>query len=112
MVDEEHHIGKSPLSGLVQMVSMFPTDYMHLCCLGVTRKLLNMWLKGKNLATRVPSKTVETISGQLIMLRSYMPCEFNRKPRGLSDIDRWKATELRSFMLYWGSCCLEGFPPQ
>lgn len=83
MVDEEYHIGKSPLSGLVKMVTMFPIDYMHLCCLGVTRKLVNMWLKGKHLAARVPSKAVETISGKMLM-----PCEFNRKPRGLSEIDR------------------------
>lgn len=109
MVDEEHHIGNSPLSGLVKMVSMFPIDYMHLCCLGVTRKLLNMWLKGKDLTTRLPSQTVQTISGKLLMLRSYMPCEF--KPRGLSEMDRWKATELRSFMLYWGPVVLKDCLP-
>lgn len=94
MVDEGHHIGKSPLSGLVKMVSTFPADYMHLCCLGVTRKLLNIWLKGKHLATRVPSQTVKAISDKLLKLHSYVPCEFNRKPRGLSEIYRWKATEL------------------
>lgn len=101
MVKEGHHIGKSPLSGLVKMVSMFPTDHMHLCCLGVMRKLFNIWLKGKNLATWVPPQTVEAISVKLLKLHSYMPCEFNHKPRGLSEIDRLKATELRSFMLYW-----------
>lgn len=68
MVDEEHHLGNtlSPLSGVVKMVSMFPIDYMHVSCLGVTRKLLNMWLKGKNLATRLPSQTVAVISRKLL----------------------------------------------
>ena len=83
MVDQEHHIGNSPLSGLVQiqMVSMFPSDHMHLCCLGVTRKLIHYWFKGK-LAIWVPSKTVEIISNKLQMLRSYTPCGL----RGLSEI--------------------------
>ena len=45
--DEEHHIGYSPLSGLsIGMVSGFPLDYMHLVCLGVTRRLLLLWMKG------------------------------------------------------------------
>lgn len=110
-VDEEHHIGNSPLSGVVKMVSMFPIDYMHACCLGVTRKLLNLWLKGKDLRTRLPSQTEQTISEKLIKLCPYMPCEFNRKPRVLGELDRWKATEFRSFMLYWGPVVLKDCLP-
>lgn len=72
MGNKNRHIGKSPLSGLVKMVSMFPTAYMY---------LLNMSLKGKHLATRVCFQTVESISGKLTMLSSYMPCEFNHKPK-------------------------------
>ncbi|KAL2086019.1 hypothetical protein ACEWY4_017078 [Coilia grayii] len=109
MIDEEHHLKQTlgPLTGIVKMVSMFPLDYMHLCCLGVTRKLLVMWVKGKNLATRIPSKTVSLISRKLLELRSHTPCEFNRKPRALIELDRWKATELQSFMLYWGPIVLK-----
>lgn len=80
--NKNHHNGTSPLYGLVKMVSMFPTTYMYLCCLWVTRKLLNMSLKGKDLVPRVCFQTVETISGKLMMLSSYMPCESNHIPRG------------------------------
>lgn len=33
------------------------------------------------------------------MLHAHSPSEFNRKPRGLNELDRWKATKLLSFML-------------
>ena len=56
-------------------------DYMHLVCLGVTRKMLSF--AGK------------------------MPFEFARHPRSLSDLDRWKATELRQFLLYTGPIVLK-----
>ena len=112
MIDEEHHLKQtlSPLTGIVKMVYSFPIDYMHLCCLGLMRKLLNMWSKGK-LATRLPSQTVNSISSKLLVLHSHTPVEFNRKPRGLNELDRWKATELRSFMLYWGPVVLKGCLP-
>lgn len=91
MTDEDHHLNQtpSPLASMVKMVTMFPLDYIHLCCLGVTRKLLYFWMRGKSLATRLPSKLIEEISANWKTLHS----EFSRKPRDLSEIDRWKATE-------------------
>lgn len=112
MIDEEHHLNQklSTLTGIVKMVSSFPIDYMHLCCLGVMRKLLNMWLRGK-VSYRLPSQIVKSISNKLLVLHSHTPCEFNRKPRGLNELDRWKATELRPFMLYWGPVVLKDCLP-
>lgn len=46
-LDEDHHIGPNPLARLsLGMVTRFPLDYMHLVCLGVTRRLLVYWIKG------------------------------------------------------------------
>ncbi|KAJ8940896.1 hypothetical protein NQ318_004595 [Aromia moschata] len=93
--DEEHHLGISPLTRLnVGLVSTFPIDYMHACCLGVCRKLLNFWIGG-NLKTRLPNRLVKTISQRLVSLKPYIPLEFNRKPRSLDELQRWKATEFR-----------------
>ena len=38
----EHHIKESPLCGIIKMVTKFPYDYMHLVCLGVTKRILNI----------------------------------------------------------------------
>ena len=107
---EEHHLNNilSPLAQLsIDMVTDFVLDYMHLVCLGVMRKLLILWLKGP-LLTRLSSKIVLDISEKMIRLRQYIPCEFARKPRSLSEVDRWKATEFRMFLLYIGPIVLEG----
>lgn len=113
MLDDEHHLGQmpSPLSGIVKMVSMFPIDYMHVCCLGVTRKLLNFWTRGRSLATRLSTQSINEISTKLMMLSAHTPVEFNRKPRPLTEMDRWKASELRSFMLYTGPIVLRDSIP-
>lgn len=105
-LDEDHHLGTSPLSRLpVGLVSHFPIDYMHCVCLGVVRKLLNTWISG-DLSVRLPGRLVNEISNRLLSIRNYFPKEFNRKPRSLSEIARWKASEFRSFLLYAGPIVL------
>lgn len=105
--DEGHHIGDSPfLEARIGMVSNFPLDYMHLVCLGVMKRILLMWIKGP-LCSRVGPRVVDAISDALIALKGKIPCEFARKPRSLSEIDRWKATEHRQFLLYTGPVVLK-----
>ena len=41
-------------------------------------------------------------------LRFSVPSEFSRKPKGIEELDRWKACELRQFVLYTGLVCLHG----
>lgn len=42
----------------------------------------------------------------------YIPHEFSRKPRALSDLSRWKATEFRLFLLYAGPVSLINILPK
>ena len=37
-----------------------------------------------------------------------MPSEFERQPRDLLEVKRWKATEFRQFLLYSGPIVLKG----
>jgi len=50
---------------------------------------------------------MNTFSSELVGLRCFIPMDFARKPRGLSERLRWKATELRQFLLYTGPVVLQ-----
>ena len=112
-VDTNHNIGVSPLRALsFGMVTNFPFDYMHLVCLGVVRRLLNYWVKSPvSKGLRLNPSSVKLISDKLITFKEYLPREFARKCRPLSEIDRWKATEFRQFLLYTGMVSLRGELP-
>lgn len=106
MSDDGHHIGPPPCTDLgIGFVSQFPLDYMHLVCLGVMRRLLYFWIKGP-LRSRIGAGAVARISDRLISMQGFIPTEFARKPRSLTEMDRWKATEFRQFLLYTGPVVL------
>ena len=111
MKNELHHHGASPLLTLsLDLIKGVPLDYMHLCCLGVMRMMIRLWLAGP-LVTRLPATTVHVISERLSHLRSSIPREFARKPRSLYEFRMWKATEFRQFLLYTGLVVLKGAVP-
>ena len=107
---EKGHVkGPSPWSSVgVKLISHFVLDYMHLVLLGVTRKLMFMWLEGEKNEVRKQRKyrlTVGQANGLSLQLTSFAegcPKEFSRKPRSLSNIRMFKATELRTLLLYTG----------
>lgn len=106
--DKDHHVGVSPLVDLkLGLVSQFVLDYMHLVCLGIMRKLLYLWVSGP-LETRLSAKLVREISAYLVSISKTFPSEFSRKPRSLKDLNKFKATEFRQFLLYTGPCALKG----
>ena len=106
--DSEHHNEGvvSPFTALnIGMISQFPLDYMHLVLLGVTRKMMILWTKGdtsKSLAStfRLPKQLVISMSKRLENFSHSCPSEFKRLPRGLNELNNFKATEFRSFLCY------------
>lgn len=110
--NEEHHTGTSPFESLpIDMVTQFPLDYMHLVCLGVMKALLTTWLDRRKIPT-LSAETVHKLSDALITSARWIPKEFNRKPRGLQELHRWKATEFRTFLLYLGPILLQPILPK
>jgi hypothetical protein len=111
--DDEHHRGYTILRELnVGLVSKVPFEFMHLICLGVTKKLLNLWLGGKPKHLKFSTKNIQDISQNLKDLKKCIPGDFNRSPRSLDELPRWKATELRQFLLYVGVIVLENRIPE
>ncbi|XP_067204218.1 uncharacterized protein [Linepithema humile] len=107
----EHHTGNPILEKLgIGMVSQIPLDYMHLVCLGVVKRLLQLWVRG-NRNIRLSKEAVNSVLRYLIALKPFIPAEFVRKPRSLDDIDKWKATEFRQFLLYTGFVVMKSILP-
>lgn len=82
-------------------------DYMHLVCLGVMRKLINLWLNKGSTDIRLPSWKIKEITTSLLQIKKCVTNDFPRKPRGIEEYSRWKATEFRQFLLYSGPVILE-----
>ena len=107
----DHHIGKSPLESLpINMIYSFPLDYMHLVLLGVTRKLLHMWVSV--VPFKLSNASKEVVTKNLAQCRKFLPLEFNRKPDNFRDSERWKASECRTFLLYVGLLSVQSELPK
>ena len=104
----EHQKKATPLiTAGVGCVTQFVLDYMHVVCLGAVKRLLTYLIRGP-VEFRLPKRSIEEVSRRLMELRGKMPSEFARQPRSLADLDRWKATEFRQFLLYTGAIVLKG----
>ena len=103
-VHPEHHKGSTPLIRIIScnMVSSFSSDYMHSVLLGVMRKLLNLWLSRSNNIYKLSQNNINTIDNRILLIKKCVPMYFARKPRSIRELDRWKATEFRLFLLYTG----------
>lgn len=107
----EHHIGYSCLEELLMdIIDQVPIDYMHCICLGIVRRLVWFWVRGRG-NVRLADDKIETLSDNLISMKDFIPCEFARKPRSVKDVQRWKATESRQFLLYTGIVVLKEILP-
>jgi hypothetical protein len=90
---ENHQRQASPLiANGISCIHRFPLDYMHLVCLGVTKRLLH-YLKSGPKECKLSSIHIAQISEKLVSLHGSMPSEFAQQPRSLKELDWWKATE-------------------
>lgn len=66
-----------------------------------------MWLYKGPLNVRLPGRSINKLSSALLTIQSYIPSDFVRKTRVVQEVSRWKATELRLFILYVGPIVLK-----
>ncbi|XP_063918815.1 uncharacterized protein LOC135134131 [Zophobas morio] len=110
--DDDFHLYNSPLENLnVGLVSNVCLDYMHLVCLGVMKRLVLFWVKGKK-DVRIPDSKMAILSKNILKLKKVIPIEFARTPRSLLEVDRFKATEFRQLLLYTGPIILKDVLPR
>lgn len=66
------------------------------------RRLLMWWLTSGPLSCRIPGRIQSKINELLCSYQPYFSRCFSRKPRPLTEIKRYKATEFRCILLYSG----------
>lgn len=99
----EYYTGDSPFEKIgLDMITQFPMDPMHFRDIGMGKIFIRLLLNGTSKIKKLKAEDVDEFSKSLISLGSMIPCEFARKPRGIDEIKRWKATECRLFLHYLG----------
>lgn len=97
-----HHKGMSPLLRLnTRMISQFRLESMHLVYEGIFKRLLEVWMRWIG-PWKLHWTIVERMSNMLIQIAPSCPQDFVRKPRSLSNLAFYKATEFRRLCLYDG----------
>lgn len=90
----------------IGMVSQFPIDPMHLCDLGVMKKMLGYMVKNRCYGERI--NPVDISDRLLMLIKPNIPSEFTRDCRTLENLSFWKATEFKQFLNYTGIVVLKG----
>ena len=106
----EYHHGLSPVERIfpyINMILFFVLDFMHLCCLGIMKKLLEYWLIGE-LNIRLGTREREELSRRMNVFYSQIPSGFQRKSRSTKHVAKWKTVKFRFFLLYCGVIELKG----
>ena len=66
-----------------------------------------IWLHFRQLREKLSTYSKDKLNAKIAHIRQYIPVEFNRKLRPLSDLAYGKASEYRLFMLYVGYIVLK-----
>jgi len=98
--EEENQLFRSPFNDVVSLVDHIPPEYMHLVCIGVTKKLLKFYAGLSPVrACRIPKMQQDSMMGRYT---NQLPSEFQRQLRNLDNVHHFKATECRTWLLYAG----------
>ena len=110
-VGKSHQLAPSTIRRLnINMINGFNLDYMHMVCLGVARRMLHYFKEHfeRVFNGRLSQSSLNEITSRLLSFKGKLPSEFARQPRSFNGLDWWKATELRSFLIYTWPIALKG----
>lgn len=94
-LQSDHNTGDSILERLnIDMIHSVPIDPMHLTDLGVMRKLLVSWDRGKYMRVKLSATDKSRLSERIKQCWSFITDDFPRKLGPLELLDRWKSTAL------------------
>lgn len=95
---------------LFNIVKGFVPDYMHSVLLGVVRQWATLWFDPQyNQCPWYLGRHTKILDSRLLEMKP--PREISRAPRSLSERKFWKATEWKSFLLYYSLFVLMGVLP-
>ncbi|EFN80242.1 hypothetical protein EAI_05896 [Harpegnathos saltator] len=75
------------------------------------KKLLHLWLKGPRIAARLSGEQIKNMTSDMVYLKKYVCSEFVRVPNSFKEVDKWKATEFRLFLLFLSPVLLYKYLP-
>jgi hypothetical protein len=98
----------------VGLVSDVPLDYMHLVCLGITKKLMVRLKSSKKHQNKchLSSENLDKLERNIRGFSKHIPSEFSRRlSGGMHSVSFWKAAEFRLVLLYIGIVVLKDVLP-
>lgn len=100
---ENHHLNlyATAIETLpIDCVKNVAIDYMHACLEGVLKQLLIQWILIRKKTYSMSKNNIRIFSNNIIIISQQLPYEFERTPRTLQYLKRYKATEFRQLLLY------------
>ena len=96
---------------LFHITKCFPPDYLHSILEGVVKLFVCASFNTENSGKAwYLGRVIDAVDEKLRRIKP--PCEVTRTPGSLKHRKKWKASEWRSFLLYYLLICFDNFLPQ
>jgi hypothetical protein len=86
----------------IGLVSQIPLEPMHLLDMGVTKRMMRLFVENKGNRYFRTKKILKETEDHYILIAAFVPVEFVRQPRDFAEICRYKSTEFRMILMYVG----------
>lgn len=88
------------LEGVIGMVSQIVIEAMHAIDLGITKRIIKAIFDDDVSCCKLTKTAIAALQARFKSFRPFVPSEFVRKPRDLTELSGFKATEFRQMLLY------------